>query len=106
VRRFISFIPLLFLAIAPLRAAESQLQITTGEGARALGNIATGETVYQRGPDAPVRATDGDVLLLADEIGYTPATKVAVARGHVVLTRGALRLLAEQLTYNAATHAY
>lgn len=40
-----------------------------------------------------------NALILADEIRYNPKTNVATARGHVSLTRGPRRLLADQLSY-------
>lgn len=45
-------------------------------------------------------------LLLADQIAYDPKTQVARASGHVSLTRGPQRLLADELTYNLETRGY
>ncbi len=104
VRRLLPFF-LTFLAVAALRAAETRLQIFAPDGGTARADF-NGEIVYARGPSVPVRATDGEVLLLADEIRYTQATGIAVASGNVVLTRGALRLLADKITYNSATRTY
>ena len=39
-------------------------------------------------------------LLLADEIRYNQKKNIAVARGHVSLTRGPRRILADEMTYN------
>lgn len=44
--------------------------------------------------------SDGVTLLTADEIRYNTRTDVAIATGHVTLTRGPQRLLADQLTYD------
>jgi len=48
------------------------------------------------------RLTDPDLLLTADEIHYNHRTQVAVAVGHVVLTRVGDRILADTLTYDGA----
>jgi LPS-assembly protein len=48
----------------------------------------------------------GELLLTADEIRYNTETKIAVARGHAVLTQGARRLLAEVITYHLADGTY
>lgn len=52
------------------------------------------------------RLTYEDALLLADQISYDPKTQVARALGRASLTRGAQRLLADELTYNIETGAY
>ncbi|MES1166835.1 MAG: LPS assembly protein LptD, partial [Pseudomonadota bacterium] len=46
------------------------------------------------------RAGDGTFLIMADEIRYLFATDVATATGHVTLTQGAERLLADKLVYH------
>jgi LPS-assembly protein len=48
---------------------------------------------------------DGAVLL-ADKISYDPKAQIAIASGHVSLTRGAQRLLADELTYNLTERTY
>ncbi len=80
--------------------------ITGGEGNITRSNYATGETVILRGPTVQVRVTDGDMLLLADEVRYNNKTEIAVARGNVSLNRDAQRLLADEITYTASTHTY
>ncbi len=62
----------------------------------------TGETVSRRN----VRLRDGDALLTTDELRENQRTHQATATGHVVLTRGALRLLADRLVYNEDTGTY
>jgi LPS-assembly protein len=52
------------------------------------------------------RLTYDNLLLLADEIHYDPKTQVAHAIGHVSLTRGTQRLLADDLTYNLTERTY
>lgn len=52
------------------------------------------------------RLGDGRTLLQADEIRYTYASGEAVATGHVSLTRGSERILAERLTYNRNTRTF
>ena len=48
----------------------------------------------------------GDLLLTADEIRYSTATKIAVAHGHAILTQGARRLLADAITFNLIDGTY
>ena len=48
----------------------------------------------------------GDLLLTADEIRYSTATKIAVAHGHAILTQGARRLLADAITFNLVDGTY
>ncbi len=52
------------------------------------------------------RLTYDNLLLLADEIHYNPKAQIAHAIGHVSLTRGAQRLLADELTYNLIERTY
>ncbi|HEU5080608.1 MAG TPA: LPS assembly protein LptD [Opitutaceae bacterium] len=47
-----------------------------------------------------------NALLLADEIRYNPKTNIAVARGHVSLTRGPRRMLADQLVYKIEDQSF
>lgn len=47
-----------------------------------------------------------DVVLYADEISYHNTEQVAVARGNVILIRGAIRLVADELTYRLADQTY
>ena len=46
------------------------------------------------------RLTYGNLLLTADEIRFNDQTKTATARGHVILTRGDRRLVADAGSYN------
>ncbi|HLP09180.1 MAG TPA: LPS assembly protein LptD [Opitutaceae bacterium] len=46
------------------------------------------------------RLTYGELTLTADEIRYNDQTKQAHARGHIVLTRGDIRLVADEGTYS------
>ncbi len=48
------------------------------------------------------RLTYGELVLTADEIRYNDQTRVATARGHIVLTRGPVRLVADAGTYSLA----
>ncbi|MCF7686689.1 MAG: LPS assembly protein LptD [Cephaloticoccus sp.] len=52
------------------------------------------------------RLSDGKILLEADEIRYIYATGVAIATGHVSLTRGPERVLAEKMTYRRRDQTY
>ncbi len=48
------------------------------------------------------RLTYGDLILTADEIRYDDQKAEAHARGHIVLTRGDIRLIADEGTYTLA----
>jgi LPS-assembly protein len=48
------------------------------------------------------RLTYGELILTADEIRYNDQGRVATARGHIVITRGAVRLIADEGTYSLA----
>lgn len=52
------------------------------------------------------RLTDGTLLLLADEIRYNNKNDVATATGHIALTHGDVRLLADRLVFHRATGAF
>jgi LPS-assembly protein len=95
----------LFLALAagcaPAASAEPKAGTPAGSGADLSADstyidTATGDLVAK--PNA--KLVDTDLLLTADEIHYNQRTQVAVAIGHVVLTRIGDRILADTLTYN------
>ncbi len=52
------------------------------------------------------RLTHEETILTADEIRYDRIAKTAVARGHVILTRGTIRLLAEEIVYRTDDRTY
>ncbi len=52
---------------------------------------------------ADARLTYGELILTADEIRFNDQTKQAVAKGHLVLTRGTLRLVADSGVYSLET---
>ena len=88
-------IALFFAALACVLPAvlSAQLQIT---GDRASGDLKAKVLVYQ----GHARIQGQDFLLTADEIRADTATQVDTALGHVVLTHGTERLLADKLVYN------
>ena len=97
--RFAPLVATLLLAFARLDAAETLVpQITSQEPAR----INERESVFS----GEARLAYKDVVLYADEIVYRNADHIAVARGNVVLIRGAMRLVAEELTYDVNTQTY
>jgi LPS-assembly protein len=65
-------------------------------------DFVTGETILS----GNARISDGFVLLTADEIRYNTRTNVATAIGHVTLTRGPQRLLADKLVYERQTESF
>ncbi len=72
------------------------------ESGRNEVDAATKELVMQQ----EVRIGDGSFLLLADSARYNYATESATVVGHVVFTRGAVRLLADRLVYNRKTDSF
>jgi LPS-assembly protein len=85
----IAFLAAALLAL-PLRA-QNPLEVTS-DGPSSLQN---GETVLNK-----ARATDGELVLTADEFRLPPGRRDIVMAGHVVLTYGAIRLLADRLVYH------
>ena len=92
------FLPVLLLAGAPLLHGAFALPKISAPHT----SVTETETVFTGG----ARMTYENLLLLADEIHYNPKTQVAHAIGNVSLTRGAQRLLADDLTYNLTDRTY
>jgi LPS-assembly protein len=91
-------LPVLLLASATLlRGAPVLPEITASRT-----EITDAGTVFT----GNARLTYDGALLIADQISYDPKTQVARAVGRVSLTRGAQRLLADELTYNLETRGY
>ncbi len=64
-------------------------------------NIDTGETILRQ-----ATGLLGEGYLTGDEVRYNTKTGVIVATGHVVLTQGSARLLAEEITYSLNDGTY
>ena len=96
--RFAPLVATLLLAFSQLNAAESPMPRLTAQTTRLTADeyIATGEA----------RLAHKDVVLYADEIVYRTTDRIAIARGNVVLIRGAQRLVADELTYHYEDQAY
>ncbi|CAM2834537.1 LPS-assembly protein LptD [Rariglobus hedericola] len=92
-------LPVLLLASAPLLngASPALPEITATRT-----EITDAGTVF----NGDARLNYDGALLLADQISYDPKTQVARATGHVSLTRGPQRLLADELIYNLETRSY
>ena len=92
-------LPVLLLTLAPLLhgVPASLPEITASRT-----EISDAGTVFS----GDARLTYDGAVLLADQIGYDPKTQLVRATGHVSLTRGPQRLLADSLTYNLETRAY
>ncbi|HEY1792220.1 MAG TPA: LPS assembly protein LptD [Opitutaceae bacterium] len=80
----------------PARAAGPSADLSA-DSAISL-DYATGDLVAT--PNA--KLVDTGIILAADEIRFNQKTQVAVATGHVTLTREQDRILADRLTYDAA----
>jgi len=90
------FALVLLLAVALPARAQQPFDIRS-DGTSTF-DLATGESIFTQN----VRLTDGSLLLTADEVRSNEKTGVASAHGHVVFTRGAVRLLADHLVYHRA----
>jgi LPS-assembly protein len=92
------FLPVLILISATLlRGAPALPEITASRtDITEAGTVFTGNA----------RLTYDGALLIADQISYDPKAQVARAIGHVALTRGPQRLLADELTYNLKDRSY
>lgn len=88
------------LLVAPAFAAAPDATSVVAEHLET--SLATGETILTGNPHVDY----GDIRLRADEIRINSKTRVAVARGHAVLTQGPRRLLADEITYNIADGTY
>jgi len=87
-------------ALAATARAESKADLSADS--TITFDEATGDAVAR--PNA--RLVDKGLLLTADEIHYNQRTLVALAIGHVVLTRIGDRLLADRLTYNGSNGTF
>jgi LPS-assembly protein len=103
VTRRLALIIALATACAPARAqpkappkAEARADLSSDSGISI--DYTTGDLL------APTNArlVDTNLLLTADQIRYNQRTQVAVATGHVVLTRVGDRILADTVTYNGS----
>jgi len=93
IRRYSFLLLILSVFSAPVRAAEAPPVVSA---ASSSFDISTGDVVLTGHP----RIEWTNTLLLADEIRFNQKTNIANARGHVELTRGPRRILADELTYN------
>lgn len=88
------------LRLAAQPAAAAQLEFGADEPAPV--DFATGETILR----GHARISDGVVLITADEIRYNARTDTATATGHVILTRGPQRLLADKLVLQRRAQSF
>lgn len=99
--RRVAFV-LAFSATVFLRAQPAQLTQPEIHADTVSHSQATGETVLQ----GSARLADEGLLLTADDVRYNHNTHVATATGHIVFTRGNVRLLADKLVYDRKTGAF
>ena len=91
-------LPVLLLASATLLHGQANLPEITANRTE----ITDAGTVFS----GNARLDYDGAVLLADRISYDPKAQIARASGHVTLTRGPQRLLADELTYNLDTRSY
>jgi len=97
-RRFLT--ALLFLALAATFAHGASLPELSA--ASTDTDPVTGDQVFT----GNARLTFDGAVLIGDQIRYNVAKQIASARGHVSLTRGAQRLLADELIYRLDSKTY
>ncbi len=96
--RFAPLVATLLIALARLDAAEPTLPQLTAQATR----VTERESIFS----GEARLAYRDIVLHADEIAYNNTDRVAIARGNVILMRGAQRLVAEELTYRLDDQTY
>ncbi|MEO6001511.1 MAG: LPS assembly protein LptD [Opitutus sp.] len=82
--------------------AAAEPDLTSVRAEHSSTSTVTGETIFTGHPSVDY----GDVRLTADELRVNYRTRVVVAVGHAVLTKGPRRLLSDQITYNANDGSY
>ena len=101
----LTLIGLIFLAgaaraqPAPAAPALHPAAAPEGTGQKFYYDDKTKESVFA----GNARLNYGDLILTAEEIRYNTTTNLAAAKGHLVLTTGRRRLIADHGTYNLAT---
>lgn len=96
--RFAPLVATVLLALSRLDGAELALPQLTAESTR----VTEQESVFT----GEARLAHKDVVLYADEIAYRNTDRVAIARGNVILIRGAQRLVADEITYRLDDQTY
>jgi LPS-assembly protein len=97
-RRFLTALLLLALATALAHAAS----LPELSAASTDTDPATGDQVFK----GNARLDYDGAVLLGDQIRYNVDKQIATARGHVSLTHGAQRLLADEIVYRLADKTY
>ncbi|MDE3083644.1 MAG: LPS-assembly protein LptD, partial [Verrucomicrobiota bacterium] len=92
-RRYLSA---LLLCAATLRAAIPNVPDLSGQ------NFSYDQNAQETVISGNAKLVDEDAVLTADEIHYNRGTQTATAIGHVMLTRGSQRLVADRLSYRLA----
>ena len=100
-RPFTALLSLLLASFAGARAAEPMRPVIESQG-RSYLDYKSRELVFPE----KARLIYGDILLTADEVRYNSAAGIATARGHVVMTRGPQRLVADAITYRFEDGTY
>ena len=96
--RLAPLVATLLLALAQLDGAE----IIAPQLTAASSRVTVEESVFT----GDARLAHRDVVLYADEVVYRNRERVAIARGNVILIRGATRLVAEEITYKLDDQSY
>ncbi len=97
-RRIAPLTVALLVAISSLRAAEDSPPVLTALSTRFTAD----ESVFT----GDARLAHESLVLTADEITYRPSERLAIARGHVVITRSDQRLVSEVVRYHLDTRTF
>jgi LPS-assembly protein len=100
--RLAAFLLVLLAVTLRLAAQPAAAPLEIQSDAPTSIDFVTGETILS----GHARLGDGVVLLTADEIRYNAKTDTATAIGHVTLTRGPQRLLADKLVYQRRAQSF
>ncbi len=96
--RFAPLVATLLLAFARLDAQTLVAPQLTAENS----HITEEESVFT----GEARLAHRDIVLYADEVVMRNRERIAIARGNVVLIRGAQRLVADEITYDISDRTY
>jgi LPS-assembly protein len=96
--RFAPLVATLLVAFARLNAAETVIPQLTAQDTR----VTQEESVFT----GEARLAHKDVVLYANEVIYRNQERIAIARGNVILIRGAQRLVADEITYRVDDQSY
>ncbi|MGC4072975.1 MAG: LPS assembly protein LptD [Nibricoccus sp.] len=97
---------LLFAALLTALSLSAEVISPELTGGQFTNDMDTGESVVTRAEGRDPRLVYGNAVLEADEIRYNAKTHIATARRNARLTRGAERLVADEIVYRLDTKTF